>query len=69
MRPSLQQTAEHTMTTTRTTPTPTDLLEPVEAQDDAFLSQVDDEALAQALKTVHWHPKDVGQFLRAVARR
>ena len=69
MRPSPQQPAEHIRTTTRPLPTPRDLPEPVEAQDDAFLSQVDDEALAQALKTVHWHPKDVGQFLRAVARR
>ena len=57
------------MTTTQITTTPTELLELVEAQDDAFLSQFDDEALAQALRTVHWHPKDVGQFLRAASRR
>ena len=57
------------MTTTRPLPTPRDLPEPVEAQDDAFLSQFDDEALAQALRTVHWHPKDVSQYLRAAARR
>ena len=35
--------------------------------DDAFLSQFDDEALAHALKTVSWHPKDVSQFLRSAA--
>ena len=35
--------------------------------DDAFLSQFDDEALAHALKTVNWHPKDVSQFLRSAA--
>jgi len=57
------------MTTTQITPPPTELLEHFEAQDDAFLSQFDDEALEQALKTVHWHPKDVSQFLRAAARR
>ena len=38
-------------------------------QDDAFLSQVDDEALEYALKIVAWHPKDVSQFLRATAIR
>jgi len=57
------------MTTTQITPPPTELLEHFEAQDDAFLSQFDDEALEQALKTVHWHPKDASQFLRAAARR
>jgi hypothetical protein len=35
--------------------------------DDAFLSQCDDEALAHALKTVSWHPRDVTQFLRSAA--
>ena len=35
--------------------------------DDAFLSQLDDAVLEQALKTVHWHPKDVSQFLRRAA--
>lgn len=37
--------------------------------DDAFLSEIDDEALAHALRTVNWHPKDVGQFLRSAANR
>jgi len=44
----------------------TDLLEP---SDDSFLSQFDDAVLEQALKTVHWHPRDVSQFLREAARR
>jgi hypothetical protein len=39
------------------------------AQDDAFLSQFDDEALERALKAVHWHVKDVSRFLRASAAR
>lgn len=69
MQPSLPHTVEDIMTTTQITTTPADLLEPREAQDDAFLSQFDDEALEQALKTVHWHPKDVSQFLRAATRR
>jgi len=55
--------------TNQITTTPADLLEQFEAQDDALLSQFDDEALEQALKTVHWHPKDVSQYLRAAARR
>jgi hypothetical protein len=38
-------------------------------QDDAYLSQVDDQALAHALKTVGWHAKDVSQFLRSAACR
>ena len=57
------------MTSTRITQPATDLLEHFEPTDDAFLSQFDDEALEQALKTVHWHAKDVSQFLRATARR
>ena len=57
------------MTTTQITTNPADLLEAFEAQDDAFLSQFDDEALEQTLKTVHWHPKDISQYLRAAARR
>jgi len=69
MQPSLPHTMDDIMTTTQITTTPADLLERPEAQDDAFLSQFDDEALEQALKTVHWHPKDVSQFLRAAARR
>ena len=48
---------------------PTDLLEHFEPSDDTFLSQFDDAVLEQALKTVHWHPKDVSQFLRDSARR
>ena len=57
------------MTPTQITTTPSDILEHFDSQDDSFLSQFDDEALEQALKTVHWHPKDVSQFLRATARR
>ena len=37
--------------------------------DDAFLAQFDDATIERALKTVHWHPKDVHQFLRAAADR
>jgi hypothetical protein len=48
---------------------PTDLLDHFEPSDDTFLSQFDDAVLEQALKTVHWHPKDVSQFLRDCARR
>ena len=51
------------------TPAPQDSGEQHAAHDDAFLSQFDDEALAHALKTVSWHPKDVGQFLRSTANR
>ena len=69
MQTSLPHTVEDIMTTTQITTTPADLLELVESQDDALLSQFDDEALEQALKTVHWHPKDVSQYLRAAARR
>jgi hypothetical protein len=36
---------------------------------DAFLSQFDDATIERALKTVHWHPLDVRQFLRAAAKR
>jgi len=43
-----------------------DLLEP---SDDSFLSQFDDDVLEQALKAVHWHPRDVSQYLREAARR
>jgi len=57
------------MTTIQISTTPADLLDQHEAQDDAFLSQFDDEALEQALKAVHWHAKDVSQYLRAAARR
>lgn len=69
MQPSLPHPVEDIMTTIQITTNPSDLLELHEAQDDAFLSQFDDEALEQALKTVHWHPKDVSQFLRAATRR
>ena len=37
--------------------------------DDAFLAQFDDATIERALRTVHWHPKDVRQFLRAAADR
>lgn len=47
--------------------TPQDLREEFRALPDADLSQFDDAALEQALKTVNWHPKDVAQFLRAAA--
>jgi hypothetical protein len=49
------------------TSTPQDTHELFQPLDDAFLSQFDDAAIEQALKTVHWHPKDVSQFLRAAA--
>ena len=68
MQPSLPHTVDHIMTTTQISTTPADLLEQLDPQDDAFLSQFDDEALEQALKTVHWHAKDVSQYLRATAR-
>jgi hypothetical protein len=55
------------MTPPLITSTPQDGHEPLHPLDDAFLSQFDDAALVQALKTVHWHPKDVSQFLRAAA--
>jgi hypothetical protein len=55
------------MTPPRITSTPQDGHEPFQPLDDAFLSQFDDAAIEQALKTVHWHPKDVSQFLRAAA--
>ena len=44
-------------------------LEQFQPHDDSFLSQVDDEALEHALKTVNWNAMDVGQFLRAAAFR
>ena len=43
--------------------------EQFQPQDDAFLSQFDDEALERALKTVSCNPKDVGQFLRSAISR
>jgi len=57
------------MTPPLITSTPQDQREPFDSTDDAFLSQCDDAALEHALKTVNWHPKDVAQFLRAVAFR
>ena len=69
MQPSLPHTVQDIMTTTQISTTPADLLEQLDSQDDAFLSEFDDEALEQALKAVHWHPKDVSQYLRAAARR
>jgi hypothetical protein len=57
------------MTSIQITTAPTDLLDQFESHDDTFLSQFDDAVLEQALKTVHWHPKDVNQFLREAARR
>ena len=57
------------MTPPLITSTPQDGHEPIQSLDDAFLSQFDDAALERALKTVHWHPKDVSQFLRAAASR
>jgi hypothetical protein len=56
-----------TMTPPLITSQAQDVQEAFQPTDDAFLSQFDDAALEQALKTVHWHPKDVGQFLRAAA--
>lgn len=47
--------------------TPQDHRDPAQPLDDVFLSQFDDEAIEHALKTVHWHPKDVGQFLRSAS--
>ena len=55
------------MTPPQITSTPQDGLEDFQPMDDAFLSQFDDAALEHALKTVHWHPKDVSQFLRGAA--
>ena len=49
------------------TSTPQDARELLQPLDDAFLAQFDDAAIEQALKTVHWHPKDVSQFLRTAA--
>jgi hypothetical protein len=46
---------------------PQDRHEPAQPLDDAFLSQFDDAAIERALKTVHWHPKDVSQYLRNAA--
>jgi hypothetical protein len=48
-------------------PAPRERSEQLPPQDDVFLSQVDDQALAHALKTVGWHAKDVSQFLRSAA--
>ena len=55
------------MTPPLITSTPQDGQQTFQPLDDAFLSQFDDAALERALKTVHWHPKDVSQFLRAAA--
>ncbi|MFL6698093.1 MAG: hypothetical protein ACJ8GJ_13060 [Vitreoscilla sp.] len=55
------------MTPPLITSTPQDAHELFQPLDDAFLSQFDDAAIEQALKTVHWHPKDVSQFLRNAA--
>jgi hypothetical protein len=55
------------MTPPPTTSTPRDSLDPAQPMDDAFLSQFDDAAIEHALKTVHWHPQDVSQFLRTAA--
>ncbi|MEO5687357.1 MAG: hypothetical protein ABIR54_08340 [Burkholderiaceae bacterium] len=57
------------MNTPLITSTPQERHEQFPLQDDAFLSQVDDEALEHALKTVGWHPKDVSQFLRSATCR
>lgn len=46
-----------------------DAPESAQTLDDAFLAQFDDAAIERALKTVHWHPLDVSQFLRAAADR
>jgi hypothetical protein len=65
---ALTQPAETPMNPPLITSTPIDRREP-QPQDDAFLSQFDDEALERALKTVSCNPKDVRQFLRAAAYR
>ena len=56
------------MTPQHTAAAPQDL-EQFQPHDDSYLSQVDDEALERALKTVNWNAMDVGQFLRAAALR
>ena len=48
---------------------PQDRLEQFQPQDDAFLSQFDDDALERALKAGCWHAKDLSQFLRATTAR
>ena len=48
---------------------PQDHIEAFPPLDDDFLSTFDDAILEHALKTVNWHPKDVGQFLRSAAAR
>ena len=55
------------MTPPLITSTPQDGQQSAPPLDDAFLSQFDDAAIEQALKTVHWHPLDVSQFLRNAA--
>lgn len=55
------------MTPPYTTFLPHDGHEPAQPLDDAFLSQFDDAAIERALKAVHWHPKDVSQYLRNAA--
>ena len=47
----------------------TDRREQFQPQDDAFLSQFDDEALERALKTVSCNAKDVSHFLRSAVYR
>jgi hypothetical protein len=67
MQPSHRQPAEISMTPPLITFLPQDGQEPAQPLDDAFLSQFDDATIERALKTVHWHPKDVSQFLRTAA--
>ena len=55
------------MTPPLITSLPQDGQESAHPLDDAFLAQFDDAAIERALKAVHWHPKDVSQFLRAAA--
>lgn len=55
------------MTSPLITTAPQDHADQFQPHDDAFLSQFDDAAIEHALKTVHWHPKDVGQFLRTAS--
>jgi hypothetical protein len=57
------------MTQALITTAPQDSAEQLLSHDDAYLLQVDHDALAHALKTVNWHPKDVSQFLRSAANR
>jgi len=59
--------AEITMNKPLITSTPPDRREQLQSQNDVFLSQVDDQDLERALKTVSCNAKDVSQFLRAAA--